>query len=180
MNAHRLLLGLTLGAAALVAVVLAGLAAYAATSRAIESPDSIGENPMNRVAAQSDSIGLAPELVTNGGRSRATAAPTTTDGGLLVGVPLTAAQAPASHADWSWTIRHRDTSVQDRASCSTCHSQSFCATCHRNAPPHPRDILYTHPQVIRAYKDSGRLGCYTYHQNIGCARCHTGNVVGNP
>lgn len=111
------------------------------------------------------------------------AAPTfarTDAGPLLVGPPLTVSQVPASHKDYRWTIAHRDIPVSERATCATCHSQNFCETCHRNAPPHPRDMLYTHPQIIRQYKDSGRLSCYTCHQNISCARCHGGNVVGNP
>ena len=162
MRSRRLLPRLTIGiAAALVCVVLAGLGTYAAIGGLEPQPTPMPTRAATRTVRANTESG------------------TSTDA-LLVGPPLTAAQAPESHADWRWTITHRDTSIQDRASCSTCHSQNFCETCHRNAPPHPRDILYTHPQVIRAYKDSGRLGCYTCHQNIGCARCHTGNVVGNP
>lgn len=162
MMPHRWLFKLTLGsAAALVCVVLAGLGAYAAIGGLEPRPTLMP----TRVATKS---------------ARATPEPVTTTDALLVGAPLTAAQAPASHADWRWTIRHRDTSIQDRAGCSTCHSQSFCETCHRNTPPHPRDISYTHPQIIKAYKNTGKLGCYTCHQNVGCQKCHSGDVVGNP
>jgi len=85
--------------------------------------------------------------------------------------------APDSHADFAFTVEHRDVTEEEEQACYQCHGQSFCnnEACHNL--DHPPDILYTHAE---AYRETGEETCYTCHQDILCSRCHTGSIVAGP
>ncbi|MDH5605846.1 MAG: NapC/NirT family cytochrome c [Anaerolineae bacterium] len=96
---------------------------------------------------------------------------------LLVEAPVIVGQVPDSHADFRWTIEHRDISDQELTDCYQCHGQAFCNNdaCHNLS--HPPDMLYTHADIFKEYGDQV---CYTCHQNIQCSQCHPGGIISNP
>jgi hypothetical protein len=95
----------------------------------------------------------------------------------LVEAPVIVGSVPETHADFSWTIDHQNVPAAEMQTCYNCHGQSFCnnGACHNLN--HPSDMLYTHPQ---SYAESGGQVCYTCHQNVTCARCHAGGIIGKP
>ncbi len=96
---------------------------------------------------------------------------------LTIEAPVIAGAAPDTHADFRWTIEHRDTAEAEKQDCYQCHGQGFCSNdaCHNLN--HPTDMLYTHADE---YREQGEQVCYTCHQDILCSRCHPGGVIGNP
>jgi len=97
---------------------------------------------------------------------------------LLVDAPVVVGDVPDSHADFRWTIEHRNVSDADKQQCFVCHGQGFCnnGVCHNLE--HPQDMLYTHADIFRKTVD--KQTCYTCHQNITCTRCHPDGIVTNP
>ncbi len=96
---------------------------------------------------------------------------------MLVEAPVITGATPDSHADFRWTIEHRDVTDAETQECYQCHGQSFCSNdaCHNLN--HPPDMLFTHADE---YYQRGDQVCYTCHQNILCSRCHPGGVIKNP
>ncbi len=96
---------------------------------------------------------------------------------LIVESPVITGTAPESHADFRWTIEHRDVDEAEEQECYQCHGQAFCnnGVCHNLS--HPPDMLFTHAEE---YYTRGDQVCYTCHQNILCSRCHPGGIVSNP
>jgi nitrate/TMAO reductase-like tetraheme cytochrome c subunit len=96
---------------------------------------------------------------------------------LLVEAPVIVGSAPASHADFSWTIKHQNISEAEKSDCFQCHGQGFCnnGVCHSLS--HPPDMQFTHAEE---YRKQGNQVCYTCHQNITCTRCHIGGIIDNP
>ncbi len=95
----------------------------------------------------------------------------------LVEAPVVVGDVPDTHADFRWTIEHRNTTMQQREECYQCHGQGFCnnGICH--SLNHPEDMLFTHADE---YKKQGDQVCYTCHQDILCSRCHPGGIINNP
>lgn len=96
---------------------------------------------------------------------------------LLVEAPVIVGAAPESHADFDWTITHRDIPKADEKACYQCHGEGFCnnGVCHSLS--HPPDMLFSHAD---AYREQGDQVCYTCHQDILCTRCHPGGIIDNP
>lgn len=96
---------------------------------------------------------------------------------LLVESPVIVGAIPDSHADFSWTVEHRDVEGAEEQACYECHGQGFCnnGICHNLE--HPPDMLYTHAEE---YRQQGDQVCYTCHQDISCTRCHPGGIIANP
>jgi nitrate/TMAO reductase-like tetraheme cytochrome c subunit len=96
---------------------------------------------------------------------------------LLVEAPVIVGSVPESHADFRWTIEHRNITEADKQTCLNCHGQAFCnnGACHNLS--HPTDMLFTHAEE---YRKRGEQVCYTCHQNIFCVRCHAAGVINNP
>lgn len=96
---------------------------------------------------------------------------------LIVESPVIVGAPPASHAEFSWTIDHQYISETEKLDCYQCHGQGFCnnGVCHNLS--HPPDMLFTHADE---YRQKGNQVCYTCHQNINCAQCHSGGFVVNP
>ena len=95
----------------------------------------------------------------------------------LVEAPVVIGAVPESHADFRWTIEHRDVHDAQAEGCFDCHGQGFCnnGACHNLS--HPPDMLYSHAEE---YKKTGGQVCYTCHQDILCSRCHPGGIITNP
>jgi len=95
----------------------------------------------------------------------------------LVEAPVVVGDVPETHADFRWTIEHRETTVEQTAECYQCHGQGFCnnGVCHNL--DHPKDMLFTHADE---YLEQGDQVCYTCHQDILCSRCHPGGIIKNP
>ncbi|VAW42524.1 Cytochrome c family protein [hydrothermal vent metagenome] len=96
---------------------------------------------------------------------------------LIVESPVITGSAPETHADFSWTIEHRDVEGAEEQACYQCHGQAFCnnGVCHNLN--HPPEMLFTHAEE---YYEQGEQVCYTCHQDILCSRCHPGGIVKNP
>jgi hypothetical protein len=96
---------------------------------------------------------------------------------LLVEAPVIIGSVPDSHAEFRWTIEHRNITDAEKQTCLDCHGQAFCnnGACHNLS--HPVDMLFTHAQE---YRQRGEQACYTCHQDIFCVRCHTTDVIKNP
>jgi nitrate/TMAO reductase-like tetraheme cytochrome c subunit len=96
---------------------------------------------------------------------------------LLVEAPVIVGSAPASHADFAFTVEHRTVTDAEREECYQCHGEAFCSNeaCHNLS--HPPDMLYTHADE---YRKAGEQVCYTCHQDILCSRCHPGGAVASP
>ena len=96
---------------------------------------------------------------------------------LLIESPVITGASPESHADFRWTIEHRDINPAEEQACYQCHGQGFCnnGVCHNL--DHPPDMLFTHAEE---YYTRGDQVCYTCHQNVLCSRCHPGGIVSNP
>lgn len=97
---------------------------------------------------------------------------------MLVEAPVIVGEVPATHAQFRWTIAHRDVPEAEIQECYNCHGQGFCnnGVCHNL--DHPEDMLYSHADIFRV--SGGQQTCYTCHQNVTCERCHPGGVVENP
>lgn len=97
---------------------------------------------------------------------------------LLVEAPVIVGPVPETHADFRWTISHRDIGEAGKQECYICHGQGFCnnGACHNLE--HPEDMLYKHAEIYRNINDIQT--CYACHQNITCTRCHPGGAVINP
>ena len=95
---------------------------------------------------------------------------------VLVEAPVIVGNVPSSHADFRWTIEHRNITEEDKQVCLNCHGGGFCnnGACHNLS--HPEDMLFTHPEE---YKQQGNQVCYTCHQNILCTRCHPAGIFQN-
>jgi nitrate/TMAO reductase-like tetraheme cytochrome c subunit len=95
----------------------------------------------------------------------------------LIEAPVIVGEVPDSHLDFSWTVEHRSITEMQRPECLECHGSGFCANeaCHNLS--HPPEMLYTHAEE---YHEVGKQVCYTCHQDILCAKCHPGGIVGNP
>jgi nitrate/TMAO reductase-like tetraheme cytochrome c subunit len=95
----------------------------------------------------------------------------------LIESPVITGPVPDSHADFSWTIEHRDVDKAQEQECYQCHGQAFCSNgaCHNLS--HAPDMLYTHADE---YYTRGDQVCYTCHQNVLCSRCHPGGIVKSP
>jgi len=96
---------------------------------------------------------------------------------LLVEAPVIIGTPPTSHAEFSWTIKHRNITDLEEQECYLCHGKGFCnnGICHNLT--HPPDMLYSHAEQ---YRQQGEETCYTCHQNIHCSRCHPDGVINNP
>lgn len=96
---------------------------------------------------------------------------------MLVEAPVIIGQIPESHADFRWTIEHRDVQDAQKEGCYDCHGQRFCSNsaCHNLS--HPPDMLYSHAEE---YQKRGEQVCYTCHQDVLCSRCHPGGIITNP
>jgi nitrate/TMAO reductase-like tetraheme cytochrome c subunit len=95
----------------------------------------------------------------------------------LVEAPVIVGAVPASHADFRWTIEHRDVTDAEKKACFECHGQAFCnnGACHNLS--HPKDMLFSHAEE---YRKQGNQVCYTCHQDVLCSRCHAGGTITNP
>lgn len=91
----------------------------------------------------------------------------------VVEAPVIIGDPPASHNDFSWTIEHRSTTVDQKQECYQCHGQAFCnnGACHNLS--HPADMAFTHAGEA---KKVGEEVCFTCHQDITCTRCHPAGV----
>lgn len=96
---------------------------------------------------------------------------------MIVEAPVIVGEAPASHADFRWTIEHRNVTDAEKLECYNCHGQSFCnnGACHNLS--HPPDMAYTHAEEV---KKQGTQVCYTCHQNVTCTTCHPSGIVKAP
>ena len=96
---------------------------------------------------------------------------------MLVEAPVIVGRVPDSHADFSWTVKHRDVAGADKQACYECHGQGFCnnGACHNLS--HPENMIFVHAEEAR---NKGGQVCYTCHQNILCTRCHPSGVIINP
>jgi len=96
---------------------------------------------------------------------------------LLIETPVIVGDVPETHADFSWTIEHRDVPEAEQQECFNCHGQGFCnnGACHNLE--HPEDMVFAHADE---YRERGDEVCYTCHQNVTCSRCHPGGVISNP
>jgi nitrate/TMAO reductase-like tetraheme cytochrome c subunit len=95
----------------------------------------------------------------------------------IVEAPVIVGNVPESHADFRWTIEHRNITDAEKQECYNCHGQSFCnnGACHNLS--HPEDMAFTHPQEV---KEKGTQVCYTCHQDVTCTRCHPAGIINNP
>ena len=99
-------------------------------------------------------------------------------GDLQVEAPVIVGALPESHADFSWTIEHRNVPQAEIQDCYTCHGQGFCnnGVCHNLE--HPEDMLYRHADIYKATESKNI--CQTCHQEITCARCHVDGFRATP
>jgi len=97
---------------------------------------------------------------------------------LIVEAPVIVGSVPASHADFRWTVAHRDVTELQKQDCFACHGQGFCnnGVCHNLE--HPEDMLFTHAEIFRRLADGQT--CFTCHQDVTCATCHPDGIVDNP
>jgi nitrate/TMAO reductase-like tetraheme cytochrome c subunit len=95
----------------------------------------------------------------------------------LVEAPVIIGAVPDSHADFRWTIEHRNVTDAEKRACFDCHGQAFCnnGACHNLS--HPENMLFSHAEE---YRKRGNQVCYTCHQNVLCSRCHAGGTIANP
>ena len=95
----------------------------------------------------------------------------------LVEAPVIIGALPTSHADFRWTIEHRNVTDAEKKACFDCHGQAFCTNdaCHNLS--HPKDMLFSHAEE---YRKQGNQVCYTCHQDVLCSRCHAGGTIANP
>ena len=94
---------------------------------------------------------------------------------MIVDAPAIVGNVPESHADFKWTIEHRNAHLMPRNRNATTAMANLFATMAPATICLTRKTRHSHTRVT-CWQAKGVQVCYTCHQDVTCTRCHPSGI----